>query len=383
MTTTLKGNWNYPTTVWAGPGRLAELPAACERAGIARPLIVTDKGLLQAPMIARAAGLVQAAVFGEVSGNPTAAHVEAGLKVYRAGNHDGVVAIGGGAALDTGKTIAFMSGQSRPLWDFEDVGDWWTRAAPAGIAPVVAIPTTAGTGSEVGRAGVILNEETHQKKIIFHPLMMPKIVILDPELTVGLPRAVTAATGMDAFVHCFEAFCAPGFHPLADGVALEGMRLIATYLPRACANGADIEARAQMLAAAAMGATAFQKGLGGVHAIAHPVGSFYGTHHGLTNAVILPYVMLHNRAAIEAKCATVARVLDLQPGGFDGLLAWVLGLRRQLGIQHSLAGIGVDAAQAAVIGREAAIDPSAGGNPIPVDAAALEKIFRAAVAGEL
>ena len=383
MSVTLKGNWNYPTTVWAGPGRLAELPAAGERAGLKRPLIVTDKGLLGAPMIARAAELLQAPVFGDVSGNPTAAHVEAGLAAYRAGGHDGVVAIGGGAALDTGKTIAFMSGQTRPLWDFEDIGDWWTRAIPAGIAPVVAIPTTAGTGSEVGRAGVILNEETHQKKIIFHPLMMPKIVILDPELTVGLPRGVTAATGMDAFVHCFEAYCAPGFHPLADGVALEGMRLIATFLPRACANGADIEARAQMLAAAAMGATAFQKGLGGVHAIAHPVGSFYGTHHGLTNAVILPYVMVHNRAAIEAKADIIARVLGLQRGGFDGLLAWVLALRQQLGIQHSLAEIGVDAGQAGVIGREAAFDPSAGGNPLAVDAAALEKIFRAAVAGQL
>jgi alcohol dehydrogenase class IV len=383
MSVTLKANWNYPTTVWAGPGRLAELPAACERAQLRRPMIVTDRGLLGAAMIARAADLVKAPVFGEVSGNPTAAHVEAGLTIYRAGGHDGVVAIGGGAALDTGKTIAFMSGQTRPLWDFEDIGDWWTRADPAGIAPVVAIPTTAGTGSEVGRAGVILNEETHQKKIIFHPLMMPKIVILDPELTVGLPRHVTAATGMDAFVHCFEAYCAPGFHPLADGIALEGMRLIATYLPRACADGADIEARAEMLAAAAMGATAFQKGLGGVHAIAHPVGSFYGTHHGLTNAVILPYVMVHNRVAIEAKCDVVARVLGLSRGGFDGLLAWVLALREQLGIPHTLADIGVDAGQADVIGREAALDPSAGGNPVAVDAAALEKIFRAAVAGRL
>ena len=211
------------------------------------------------------------------------------------GGHDGVVAFGGGSALDAGKVVAFMSGQTRPLWDFEDVGDWWTRADPAGIAPVVAVPTTAGTGSEVGRAGVILNEETHQKKIIFHPQMMPRVVISDAELTVGLPRAVTAATGMDAFVHCFEAFCAPGFHPLADGVALEGMRLIHQFLPRACADGKDIEARAQMLAAASMGATAFQKGLGGVHAIAHPVGSWFNTHHGLTNAVILPYVMTYNR----------------------------------------------------------------------------------------
>jgi alcohol dehydrogenase class IV len=383
MSVMLKGNWNYPTTIWAGPGRLAELPLACQRAGIKRPLLVTDQGLLGAPMIDRAAELVQAPVFGEVKGNPTAAHVEAGLAVYRAGRHDGVVAIGGGAALDTGKTVAFMSGQTLPLWDFEDIGDYWTRANPAGIAPVVALPTTAGTGSEVGRAGVILNEQTHQKKIIFHPKMMPHIVILDAELTIGLPRAVTAATGMDAFVHCFEAFCAPGFHPLADGVALEGMRLIAIHLPRACANGHDIEARANMLAAASMGATAFQKGLGGVHAIAHPVGSFYATHHGLTNAIILPYVMVFNREAIEAKCDIIARALALPRGGFDGLLDWVLHLRRELGIAHTLADIGVTADQSALIGSEAAIDPSAGGNPVPVDAAALEKIFRAAVAGRL
>ena len=234
------------------------------------------------------------------------------------------MAFGGGSALDAGKVVAFMSGQTRPLWDFEDIGDWWTRADPAGIAPVVAVPTTAGTGSEVGRAGVILNEETHQKKIIFHPQMMPRIVISDPELTVGLPRAVTAATGIDAFVHCFEAFCAPGFHPLADGVALEGMRLIHRYLPRACADGKDIEARAQMLAAASMGATAFQKGLGGVHAIAHPVGSWFNTHHGLTNAVILPYVMTYNRYAIAEKAEIIARVLDLPERGFDGFFAWVL-----------------------------------------------------------
>src|SRR5208283_2272847 len=243
--------------------------------------------------------------------------------------------------------------------------------------------TTAGTGSEVGRAGVILNEETHQKKIIFHPQMMPRIVILDPELTVGLPPPVTAATGIDAFVHCFEAFCAPGFHPLADGIALEGMRLINRFLPRAHADGKDIEARAHMLAAAAMGATAFQKGLGAVHAIAHPVGSIYGTHHGLTNAVILPYVMKFNHAAIEAKCATIARTLAFPHPGFDPVLAWVLKLRHELGIPHTLAEIGVGDEQAALIGREAAIDPSAGGNPLPVDAAALEGIFRAAVAGRL
>ena len=384
MSAVLKGNWNFPTSIWAGPGRIAELPAACRRAGIERPLVVTDQGLINSPMIrAATTALGGAPVFGGVQGNPTAAHVEAGLAAYRSGRHDGVVAMGGGAALDTGKVVAFMSGQIRPLWDFEDIGDWWTRADAAGIAPVVAIPTTAGTGSEVGRAGVILNEATHQKKIIFHPQMMPKIVISDPELTIGLPRWVTAATGMDAFVHCFEAYCAPGFHPLADGIALEGMRLVATYLPRACANGADIEARAHMLAAASMGATAFQKGLGAVHAIAHPVGSWFNTHHGLTNAVVLPYVMAFNRAAIAAKCEVIARVLDLPARGFDGVYAWVLGLRRELGIAHTLAEIGVNLENAAVIGAEAAIDPSASGNPVPVTAADLERIFRAAVLGQL
>ena len=384
MSSSLRGNWNYPTTIWAGPGRIAELAAACTRAGIARPLIVTDEGLIGAPMIKNAlAALKDAALFGGVRGNPALSHVEAGQQAYHAGSHDGVVAFGGGSALDAGKAVAFMSGQTRPLWDFEDIGDWWTRADSAGIAPVVAVPTTAGTGSEVGRASVILNEETHQKKIIFHPLMMPRIVISDPELTVGLPSNITAATGIDAFVHCFEALCAPGFHPLADGVALEGMRLIHRFLPRACADGRDIEARANMLAAASMGATAFQKGLGGVHAIAHPVGSWFNTHHGLTNAVILPYVMTFNRQAIAEKTDVIARVLDLPARGFDGFLAWVLDMRRELGIPHSLAEIGVTADKAAIIGREAAVDPSAAGNPVPVDAAALERIFRAAVAGKL
>jgi alcohol dehydrogenase class IV len=384
MSLNLRGNWNYPTTIWAGPGRIAELARACASAGIRRPLIVTDEGLIGAPMIKNAlADLKDAALFGAVRGNPALSHVEAGLRAFHAGGHDGVVAFGGGSALDAGKVVAFMSGQTRPLWDFEDVGDWWTRANPAGIAPVVAVPTTAGTGSEVGRAGVILNEETHQKKIIFHPQMMPRIVILDPELTVGLPPAVTAATGIDAFVHCFEAYCAPGFHPLADGIALEGMRLIHRYLPRAYADGKDIEARSHMLAAASMGATAFQKGLGGVHAIAHPVGSWFNTHHGLTNAVILPYVMTFNRAAIAGKADMIARVLDLPAHSFDGFFTWVLKMRADLGIPHSLADIGVNADNAAVIGREAALDPSAGGNPISVDAAQLEKIFLAAVGGRL
>ena len=384
MSAILKANWNYPTTIWAGPGRIAELPAACAKLGIRRPLLVTDEGLREAPMVRRALGLVPGtALFARVRGNPVAANIEEGLQAYRAGDHDGVIAFGGGSGLDAGKVIAFMSGQTRPLWDFEDVGDWWTRADPKGIAPVIAIPTTAGTGSEVGRAGVVVNETTHQKKIIFHPQMMPGVVISDPELTVGLPPAITAATGMDAFVHCFEAYCAPGFHPLADGIALEGMRLIQTYLPRACEQPTDLEARSRMLAAASMGATAFQKGLGGVHAIAHPVGANFNTHHGLTNAILLPYVIVYNRPAIGERLAVIARALDLSGEPFAAVFDWVLAFRKRLNIPHTLAEIGVPEESAELIGREAAIDPSASGNPQPAEAAAYARIFRAAVKGDL
>ena len=385
MNVPLKSNWNYPTTVWHGPGRIAELPAACARLGIKRPLLVTDEGLRDAPMVKRALGLVAGtALFARVRGNPVAANIEAGLQVYRDGGHDGVIAFGGGSALDAGKVIAFMSGQTRPLWDFEDVGDWWTRADPRGIAPVIAVPTTAGTGSEVGRAGVVVNEDTHQKKIIFHPQMMPGVVISDPELTVGLPPKITAATGLDAFVHCFEAYCAPGFHPLADGIALEGMRLIQAYLPRACDNGSDIEARSRMLAAASMGATAFQKGLGGVHAIAHPVGAHFNTHHGLTNAVLLPYVIVHNRPAIESQLAVIARTLDLKGREpFAAVFDWVLEFRERLEIPHTLKEIGVPLTNPDVIGHETALDPSASGNPHPTTAGDYARIFRSAVKGDL
>ncbi|HLQ12847.1 MAG TPA: iron-containing alcohol dehydrogenase [Steroidobacteraceae bacterium] len=384
MNAVLKANWNYPTRVWAGPGRIAELGAACAMLGIKRPLLVTDEGLRDAPMVRQARALVPGtAVFADVRGNPVAANIEAGLLAYRGGGHDGVIAFGGGSALDAGKVIAFMSGQTRPMWDFEDIGDWWTRADERGIAPVVAVPTTAGTGSEVGRAGVVINEATHQKKIIFHPKMMPGVVISDPELTVGLPPGVTAATGMDAFVHCFEAYCAPGFHPLADGVALEGMRLIQTYLPRACENGKDIEARSRMLAAASMGATAFQKGLGAVHAIAHPVGVFFNTHHGLTNAIILPYVIVHNRPAIEPQLRVLARALDLAGEPFAAFFDWVLEFRRRLRIPHTLAEIGVRLDDPETIGREASLDPTAGSNPLPTDAATYARLFRSAVKGDL
>jgi alcohol dehydrogenase class IV len=380
----LKANWNYPTTIWAGPGRIAELAAACSLLGMKRPLLVTDEGLRAAPMVQQALALVPGTgLFADVRGNPVAANIDAGLAAYRAGDHDGVIAFGGGSALDAGKVIAFMSGQTRPLWDFEDIGDWWTRADRRGIAPVVAVPTTAGTGSEVGRAGVVINEATHQKKIIFHPQMMPGVVISDPELTVGLPPGITAATGIDAFVHCFEAYCAPGFHPLADGIALEGMRLIQTYLPRACDNGRDIEARSRMLTAASMGATAFQKGLGGVHAIAHPVGAYFNTHHGLTNAIVLPYVIVHNRPAIEERLQVIARTLCLSGEPYRAVFDWVLAFRERLRIPHALAEIGVPLTNPDVIGHEASLDPSAAGNPLPTDAATYARLFRSAVKGDL
>ena len=383
--TSLIGNWNYPTKIWSGPGRINDLGAACEVAGITRPLIVTDKGLADSSIIGNVCAVLDNsglahAVYAEVQGNPVGRNVDEGVALYRGGRHDGVIAVGGGSGLDVGKAIAFMAGQTRPLWDFEDVGDWWTRADPDGIAPVIAVPTPAGTGSEVGRASVIVKEDVHEKKIIFHPRMMPVVVIADPQLTIGLPAHITAATGLDAFVHCFEAYCAPGFHPMADGIALEGMRLVKDYLPRAFANGGDIEARSQMLAAASMGATAFQKGLGAVHSISHPVGAFYNTHHGLTNAIVLPYVMLFNRPAIEDKMIALSRYLGLEGDGFDAIYAWVLDFRKQLGIPNGLSDIGVTADQADVIGDHAQRDPSTGSNPRITTAADMTAIFIAAVA---
>ncbi|SEB97106.1 Alcohol dehydrogenase, class IV [Rhizobiales bacterium GAS191] len=388
MPATLTANWNYPTRVLVGPGRLAELGAACKSAGTARPLIVTDKGLADGPVILKAraalteAGL-PAAVFADVRGNPTEANVTAGLAAFRAGSHDGVVAIGGGSALDVGKTVAFMNGQTRPVWDFEDVGDWWTRANPEGIAPIVAVPTTAGTGSEVGRASVVTNETTHEKKIIFHPLMLAKVVIADPETTIGLPPFLTAATGFDALAHCFEAYCAPGFHPLSDGIALEGLRLIKAYLPRAYRDGTDIEARSYMLAAASMGATAFQKGLGAVHSISHPVGALYDTHHGLTNGVVLPYVMAFNRPAIEERMGLLARFLDLPKPGFDGVMEWLIAFRKELRVPHSLADLGVQDDRIEELAAKAVDDPSTGGNPVPMQAADFAKVIRAALKGDV
>jgi alcohol dehydrogenase class IV len=334
-------NWNYPTAIRFGAGRIAELGEACRGLGIERPLLVTDPALARLPMVDDALAAAGAGLFCDLHANPVGADVEAGLARYRDGGHDGVIAFGGGSALDVGKVIAFLSGQARPLWDFEDKQDWWSRADPAGIAPVVAVPTTAGTGSEVGRAGVILDQDLGVKKIIFHPKMMPAIVILDPELTLGLPPNVTAATGMDALSHCLEAYCAPGFHPMADGIAAEGMKLIAEWLPRAVADGADIDARGHMLVAASMGATAFQKGLGGMHALSHPIGALLGTHHGLTNAVLMPYMLAFNRSAVEARLSRLAGYIGLREASFEGFLGWIVELRRRLEIPRTLADLGV------------------------------------------
>jgi alcohol dehydrogenase class IV len=388
MTVQITGAWNFPTRVITGPGRIAELPEACRTYGITRPLLVTDKGLAASDLIAGILGRVRDAgipigVFSDVKSNPTEANLQAGVDAFKAGSHDGVVAVGGGSALDVGKCVAFMVAQSRPVWDFEDVGDWWTRANTAGIAPIIAVPTTAGTGSEVGRAGVITREETHEKKIIFHPLMLPKIAIEDPELAVGLPPFLTMATGMDALAHCFEAYCVNAFHPLADGIALEGIRIVDTYLPHAVENGRDLSARAYMFAAASMGATAFQKGLGAIHSVSHPVGARYDTHHGLTNGVVFPYVLACNRAAIAGKIPHIARALDLPGRDFDAVLEWILALRKKLGVPHTLAELGVKEADAGIIAADAVKDPTAGSNPRQLSEAEFEKLTRAAIRGDL
>ena len=384
----ISGTWSYPTQMCFGPGQIRSLAESCRALGMTRPLLVTDPGLAKLPMVRQAIEANEAAglstgLFSDVKPNPVGRNVEDGLGVYREGGHDGIIGFGGGSGLDAAKAVALMAGQDRPIWDFEDVGDNWTRADPDGIAPIVAVPTTAGTGSEVGRASVILNEETHTKKVIFHPKMLPSIVISDPELTVGLPPHVTAATGMDALAHCLEAYCAPGYHPMAEGIAVEGMRLVKDWLPTAVSDGKNIEARAHMLAAASMGATAFQKGLGGIHALSHPVGALYDTHHGLTNAVVMPYVMAYNRAAIEDKLARLAAWLGLPNPSFQAMMDWVMSLRAELEIPATLRDIGVGDDRIDELSEMAAVDPTAGGNPIPVGVSELREMLVASIEGRL
>lgn len=379
----ITANWSYPTLIKMGAGRIRELADHCKAVGMKKPLLVTDRGL--APMkitqdaldILDAAGLGRA-IFADVDPNPNEKNLAAGVKAYKDGGHDGVVAFGGGSGLDLGKCVAFMVGQTRPVWDFEDIGDWWTRASVEGIAPIIAVPTTAGTGSEVGRASVITNSQSETKKIIFHPKFLPAITICDPELTVGMPRAITAGTGMDAFAHCLEAFSSPFYHPMSQGIALEGLRLVKEYLPRAYKDGTDIEARTHMMSAAAMGATAFQKGLGAIHSLSHPIGAIYHTHHGTTNAVVMPPVLRFNRPAIEEKLASAAAYLGIA-GGFNGFYDFVLGLREELGIPDKLSALGVGTDRIDDMAVMAVADPSTGGNPVELTVEAAKKLFHESI----
>ena len=381
MTST--GNWSYPTAIKFGAGRIKELPQACAQAGLKRPLLVTDKGLANLPITRATLDIMEDAglgrgLFAEVDPNPNETNLDAGVAAYKAGGHDGVIAFGGGSGLDLAKMVAFMAGQTRPVWDFEDVGDWWTRADADAIVPIVAVPTTAGTGSEVGRASVITNSKTHVKKIIFHPKVMPSVVICDPELTVGMPKAITAGTGLDAFAHCVEAFSSPHYHPMGQGIALEGMRLVKENLPRAYADGTDLEARAHMMSAALMGATAFQKGLGAIHALSHPVGAHFHTHHGTTNAVIMPAVLEFNAPAIRDRFDAAAAYLGI-PGGFDGFRAFVQDFNDSFAIPRKLTDLGVEATRIDELVPEALSDPSCGGNPIPLTEDNLRALYQACI----
>ena len=378
---TLTGNWSYPTAVRFGAGRISELGDACAAAGISRPLLVTDRGLAGLPITGRAREIMAAAglgdaLFADVDPNPNEINLAAGVAAYRAGGHDGVIAFGGGSGLDLGKMVAFMAGQTQPVWDFEDIGDWWTRADADAIAPIIAIPTTAGTGSEVGRASVITNSQTHVKKIIFHPKVLPSIVIADPELTVGMPKYITAGTGLDAFAHCVEAFSSPHYHPMSQGIALEGMRLVTTYLPRAYATPDDLEARAHMMSAAAMGATAFQKGLGAIHAMSHPVGAVFNTHHGTTNAVCMPAVLAFNADSIRGRFDQAAAYLGID-GGFDGFCEFVQQFNDSFAIPRTLTEMGVAADRLDDLVAMALEDPSCGGNPVELTSDGLRGLFRA------
>jgi alcohol dehydrogenase class IV len=375
----ITANWSYPTAVKMGAGRIKELADHCKAVGMKKPLLITDRGL--APMaitqnaldILEAAGLGRA-IFADVDPNPNDINLEAGVKAFKDGGHDGVVAFGGGSGLDLGKCVAFMAGQTRPVWDFEDIGDWWTRASVEGIAPIVAVPTTAGTGSEVGRASVITNSATHTKKVIFHPKFLPAVTICDPELTVGMPKVITVGTGMDAFAHCLEAYSSPFYHPMSQGIALEGLRLVKEYLPRAYKDGTDIEARTHMMSAAAMGAVAFQKGLGAIHSLSHPVGAIYNTHHGMTNAVVMPPVLAFNRPAIEDKITAAAAYLGIS-GGFNGFYDYVLKLREELGVPDKLSALGVGTDRIDEMAAMAIVDPTAGGNPVELTLDAAKTLF--------
>lgn len=374
-------NWSYPTTVWFGAGRIRKIAEACAAAGITKPLLVTDRGLAPLPVTQSTLDLMEAAglgraLFSDVDPNPTGENLDAGVAAFTAGGHDGVIAFGGGSGLDLGKMIAFMAGQSRPVWDFEDIGDWWTRADADAIFPSIAVPTTAGTGSEVGRASVLTNSATQEKKIIFHPKVLPSVVICDPELTVSMPAAITAGTGLDAFAHCVEAFSSPHYHPMSQGIALEGMRLVIENLPLAYAEPGNLEARANMMSAALMGAVAFQKGLGAIHAMSHPIGAHYHTHHGTTNAVCMPAVLKFNAPEIRERFDRAAGYLGID-GGFDGFCTFVDRFNDSFGIPKTLAGLGIESPDIDALTEGAIIDPSCGGNPVELTRETLRGLFEA------
>lgn len=368
---TLTANWSYPTTVKFGPGRIRELGEACLSLGVKNPLLVTDKVLAQLDITQKALAILkssgfESSVFFDVDPNPNETNLEAALVVYNDGNHDAVIAFGGGSAVDLGKMVAFMSGQSRQIWDFEDIGDWWTRANSEAISPIIAVPTTAGTGSEVGRASVITNSKTNEKKIIFHPKVLPSVVICDPELTVGMPSFVTAGTGLDAFAHCVEAFSSPHYHPMSQGIAVEGMKLVIENLPKAYNNPKDLEARSNMMSAAMMGATAFQKGLGAIHALSHPIGALYNTHHGTTNAVCMPAVLDMNAPEIKNRFDQVSSYIGVQ-NGFEGFCNFVREFNLSFNIPTKLSGLGVVNVDVEKLTKAALKDPSCGGNPVPLN----------------
>ena len=384
-----KFNWNYPTTMWVGENRIKDISLACKNLNLKKPLFVTDdqlvnKKIVKDTLINLKNENVTVEVYSNVKGNPTGTNVHEGVVFYKEKKCDGVIAFGGGSGLDVGKAIAFMSGQTLPIWDFEDVGDNWKKANSEKISPIIAVPTTAGTGSETGRASVILNEKTGVKNIIFHPKFLPSIVILDPTLTIDLPPNVTAATGMDALAHNLEAFCAPGYHPMADGIALEGMRLIKKWLLEAVKNGSNIEARMNMLTAASMGSTAFQKGLGGIHSLSHPVNAVNNIHHGLSNAIFMPYVLSFNRDVIENKIVKVCEYLDLKDKSFDTFLNWVLDLRNNLNIPHKLSEvIENNDFDLDKLSKMALNDPSTGGNPKKLTLDDMKIMYQHSMLGEL
>lgn len=378
-------NWNYPTTIWFGDQRINEIQKACESLNIQKPLIVTDPGILKTDIIEKINSSLntKANIFSDVQSNPTGNNVELGVSYFNSNAHDGVIAVGGGSGMDVGKGIAFMAGQDRPLWDFEDIGDYWTRANSEAIKPIIAVPTTAGTGSETGRAGVYTNELTKEKKIIFHPKMLPAIVILDPELTVPLPKSLTAFTGMDALAHCLESYCSNFFHPFSQGIALEGMFIVKNNLINAYHDGSNLDARGSMLAASSMGSIAFQKGLGAIHSLSHPVGAMYNTHHGLTNAVFMPYVLRRNKKVIEEKIISLSRYLNLEDQTFEGFMNWILYLRKELSIPHTLKELIQDDSKFEEMSKMAKNDPSTGGNPIPLEIKDFYNLYKNSFSGIL